>query len=457
MHGFLLLIGAAVLLRLCGAFLRRGDHNMAFRAAGWLAVMSAAWLIASAFGAWSAWWPAVIMAAAGTLLAIRWQGQYLNPLFDVMTAGLTGLLSIPTLSPGYMALAVGATTLTGLIADQLAYHVNFRLPVRPILLIGLLAIAALLLANSQAAIHGFQTLGNDVLTVNQIGSGLSVFPRSRLLFLGVAPTVASMGERIVLDTGSVAWLDRPAGKGQHPGIVYFHGSGRLGSIEPTSIAFRRAAVDAGFIVLSLDHVGIGQSPRLDLNAGIVAWNPLPSDVAAVEKLQSMPDVSSVFVAGYSMGADDVLRVLPAVSGIDAAILLGASAIPPVDHNLFWYDDFLFSRGLDARFSEERYDEVIERYYDSISLSRNLPADHPPILIINFEYEFDNVISRQDDLFEAIAGCKHVWLFADTTHLFDLADTAGLTIGDTRAGSQLSEKLDWLQSTMAQEQISSLCN
>jgi hypothetical protein len=171
----------------------------------------------------------------------------------------------------------------------------------------------------------------------------------------------------------------------------------------------------------------------------------------------MPDVSSVFVAGYSMGAGDVLRVLPAVSGIDAAILLGASAIPPVDHNLFWYDGFLFSRGLDARFSEERYDAVVERYYDSVTLANNLPLDHPPILLINFEYEFNDVLSRQDELFEAIAGCKHVWLLADTTHLFDLADTAGLTFGDTRVGSQLSEKLGWLQSTVAQEKTSSLCN
>jgi hypothetical protein len=457
MHGSLLLIGAAVLLRLCGAFLRRGDRNLAFKAAGWLAVTSAAWLTASAFGAWSAWWPTIMMAVAGALLATRWQGRYLNLSFDVMTAGLTGLLSLPALSPGHMTLAVGLTTLTGLIADWLAYRVNIHLPVRPILLIGLLAIAVFFLANSQAAIHGFQTLGDDVLTVNQVGSGLSVFPRSRLLFLGVAPGVESMGERIVLDTGSVAWLDKPAGKGPHPGIVYFHGSGRLGSMEPTSIAFRRAAVDAGFVVLSLDHVGIGQSPRLDLNARIEDWDPLPSNVAAVEKLQFMPDVSSVFVAGYSMGAGDVLRVLPAVSGIDAAILLGASAIPPVDHNLFWYDGFLFNRRLDARFSEERYDEVVERYYDSVSLAHNLPLDHPPILFINFEYEFNDVLSRQVELFEAIAGCKHVWLFADTTHLFDLADTAGLTFGDTRVGSQLSEKLGWLQSTIAQEKTSSLCN
>jgi hypothetical protein len=354
-------------------------------------------------------------------------------------------------------MAIAAATLIGLFADWLAYHLNIRLPVRPLILIGLTVVTVFFLFNSQMVIHGFQKLGDDVFTVNEVGSGLSVFPRSRLLFLGVAPNVASMGERIVLDTGSVAWLDRPAGKGPHPGIVFFHGSGRLGSMEPVSIAFRRAAVDAGFMVLSLDHVGIGQSPRPDLNAEIEAWDPLPSDVAAVEKLQSMPDVSSVFVAGYSMGAGDVLRVLPAVSGIDAAILLGASAIPPVDYNLFWYDGFLFSRGLDARFSEERYDEVVERYYDSVSLARNLPSDHPPILLINFEYEFNDVISRQDELFEAIAGCKHVWLFADTTHLFDLADTAGLTFGDTRTGSRLSEKLDWLQSTVALEQISSLCN
>ncbi len=449
-------MGTAALLRLFGAFLRRGDHNLIYRAAGWLAVTTAAWLMAGAFGAWSAWWPAIVIAVVGVLLTTRWEGRYLNPLFDMVAAGSIALLSIPALLPGPMALAVVAATLTGLLADWTANHARIRVPLRPILLIGLLAIGAFLLANSQAVIHGLQSLGDDVLTVNQVGSGLSVFPRSRLAFLGIAPSVTGMGERIVLDTGSVAWLDRPAGRGPHPGIVYFHGSGRLGSMEPTSVAFRRAAVDAGFIVLSLDHVGIGQSPRLDLNAGLEVWDPLPSDIAAVEKLQSMPDVSSVFVAGYSMGAGDVLRVLPAVPGIDAAILLGASAIPPVDHNLFWYDGFLFNRGLDKRFTEERYDEVVERYYDSLTLAHDLPLDHPPVLFINFEYEFNDVLSRQDELFEAVAGCKHVWLFADTTHLFDLADTAGLTFGDTRVGRELSDKLDWLHSQITAKDPSLLC-
>lgn len=456
MSGSLLLLGAAVVARLIGASFRRDGRHGLVRAAGWLAVTSAGWMAASAMGAWSPWWPAIVIALVGTLLASRWGGGLLRLLGDVTAAGLIGLLSVPGLSPERIMVAIALATLIGLAADWLVERASIRLPLRHIFIFGSLAIAVLVVTNSSSVIHGWESLSDDVKTINAVGSGLSVFPRSRLVFLGVTPSPNQMGERIELPTGGVAWLDRPPGHETHPGMVFYHGSGPLGSMDPMSIAFRNAAIDAGYVVLSLDHIGIGQSPLPDRDAELSEWDPLPSAAAAVEYLRSLPEVSSVVVAGYSMGAGDVLRVLPISEGIDAAVLLGASAIPPVDYNDFWFASFHSDRRMNTRISGERYDEIIRAYYDVITMATGLPPDHPPLLFINFEHEFDVVLSRQDDLYEAIPGCKSVWQYADTTHYFDLAEVAGLTFGDTRAVKQLSEELRWLRSTLTDPNAAPIC-
>jgi pimeloyl-ACP methyl ester carboxylesterase len=343
---------------------------------------------------------------------------------------------VPPLS---IVMAAGLVTLIGLLADALASRLHVRPPWRPLLITGCLAIAAVWIFNPQFVSHSLHSMNDDIQAIDSVSSGLSVFPRSRFVFLGVSPTPFPMGERIELSTGGVAWYDRPAGDGPHPGVVFFHGSDPNGSRATVSIAVRRAAVDAGYAVLSLDHVGFGQSPGPDPKGDIAGWDPLPSVIAAVEWLTAMPDVSTVVVAGYAMGAADVLRVLPVYRGIDAAVLLGASAIPPVDYNRFWYESFNSDRKMTDHISPRQFDAIIERFYDQLGMAADLPPDHPPILFLNFEHELDIVLSRQDDLYAAVSGCKSARVFSDTTHNFDMADDFGVALGDARAVKQLSNQ------------------
>lgn len=456
MTGTVALLIVAVIVRIIGALIRQNGRYGIVRAVGWAACMTAVWLAAGAFGAWTPWWPALIAALGGALLEMRWSSHYIRPTADALLTIAVGLLSAPVLALAPLGAATGMVVVTGLAADWLARRINIRLPRRPVIFIGSLVIAALLLFNSRLVADGWRAISDDFLTINAVSSGLGVFPRSRLVYLGVTPAPFAMGERIVLESGAVAWLDRPTGDGPFPGMVFFHGSGSDGSMSPASIAVRRAALDAGYVVLALDHIGFGQSPLPDVNADILAWDPLLSAVEAVETLRAMPEVSTVIVAGYSMGAGDVLRVLPAVSGIDAAILLGASAIPPVDHNQFWYESFHTDRRMTAHLSPERYDELIERFYDNLGMASVLPLTHPPVLFINFEYELDVVLARQDVLYEAVPGCKGVWKFTDTTHYFDLADVAGLALGDTRAVRELSGQFRLLAANLTGPRPQPIC-
>jgi hypothetical protein len=231
-------------------------------------------------------------------------------------------------------------------------------------------------------------------------------------------------------------------------MVFYHGSGSNGAGDYVAMAVRRAAIDAGFALLSEDHIGFGESPLPGQDADIAEWDPLPSAAAAVEWLRAKPEVSSIVVVGYSMGGGDVLRVLPAAPEIDAAILLGASAIPSIEFNRFWYDSFHSDRGINWRLSQAEYDEILRRFYNMNSMAGALPEDHPPILFVNFEHEMNLVLSRRDMLFEAINGCKSIWEFPDTNHYVDTVDVAGLALGDVRATRQLSAKFRQFASTLA---------
>jgi pimeloyl-ACP methyl ester carboxylesterase len=201
--------------------------------------------------------------------------------------------------------------------------------------------------------------------------------------------------------------------------------------------------------LSPDHIGFGQSPTPGQDADIAEWDPLPTAAAAVDWLSAQSEVSSVVVVGYAMGAGDALRVLPVVPDIDAVILLGASAIPSIEYNRFWYESFHSDRGISWRLPEEDYGEILRRFYDMMGMASALPESHPPILFINFEHELDIVLSRRDVLIAATGGCKSVLEFPDTTHYMDMIDVVGLTLGDTRATQQLSEKMIRFSSSLAE--------
>jgi pimeloyl-ACP methyl ester carboxylesterase len=450
MIGVLLLIAAASGFRLIGALARREGTYWLLIVLGWVSSCLAAWLVASAMGAWAAWWPVLVVALAGFVLERRLDSRFIRPVADGAAAGLIGLLSIPIVTPIQMGLAISTAIAIGLSTEWLANRIRVRPLIFPAVIIVSLIIIIVAILDPQLVSQRWEGTIHDIQAIGSVSSGLSVFPRSKLIYLGVAPTPFRSGERIVLETGAVAWYDRPSGDGPFTGLVFYHGSGSDGAGDHVAMAVRRAAIDAGYAILSLDHIGFGQSPEPDRDADISDWDPLPSAAAAVEWLHAQPEVSSIVVAGYSMGAGDVLRVLPTAPEIDAAILLGASAIPSIEFNEFWYDSFHSDRKLEWRLAKQNYDEILRRFYNMNAMAVTLPEDHAPLLFINFEHELDLVLSRRDVLYDAINGCKRVWEFADTTHYVDMVDVVDLALGDTRATQELSEMLLQFASTLAEQ-------
>lgn len=259
-------------------------------AVGWIFCTVAAWMAAGAAGAWFPLWPALVLGC--------------------IVVALAGLFSIPPLGLGPLMGTVVVVAVGGYAVDSLMDR--FEKPVRvAMVLLLLLAGSVTLQASSHAAGH-----------VRSFAKGLVYNGLIPILHIGVASP--RTGDRVVLETGAVAWLEYPAGKGPFPGALFFHGAHHEGSQQPAAIIIRRALVGAGFVVLAVDHPGYGESPVPHPASDVAAWDPLPTARAALKTLRSRPDVDRLFALGHSMGAADVLRLLSVEPSLHGAVLLGAS-------------------------------------------------------------------------------------------------------------------------------------
>jgi pimeloyl-ACP methyl ester carboxylesterase len=268
-----------------------------------------------------------------------------------------------------------------------------------------------------------------------------------LPYIGLTPI--HQGERIVLETGAVAWLDRPSGKGPFPGVVFFHGANADGSKQSSAIVLRRALLDAGFVVLSVDHpAGYGESPAPEINDQIEAWDPLPTVLAELKALRAMSDVDKIFAFGHSMGVREVLRLLsvnvePKLTG--AVVFGGRMHEAPSELSEYWYERFHTDRRIPYRLPKEKIIEIHARFYDGKRIVQALEPDHPPILFVRFGYEWPDVAATRDELYASLPGRKTSWDLGNSTHYFSSWKKFGLVVGDTRVTRLLSRQFRLLAS------------
>ncbi len=421
------------MFRLAGAAARSSDVGLA-RPVGWLLSAFAAWLAAAAAGAFAPIGPALLIGAvfalvdracvpvAGERSLVRgmWAG-----LGDTAVVASCAILSVPIVQPGRAVLTIGVVVLAGAVVDRLAAPRTGRLRAALVMLPLLL----------------------------WVGHGLA-FPQARADFMRekwpqVRPALgpffalarADVGRPVELDTGAVAWLTLPSGSPPYRPALFFHGADEDGAYQRGALFMRRALVGAGYAVLAVDERGFGASPLPPDLRDVPGWNPEPTSLAAARYLESLPEVEgSVLAVGHSMGATRALRFLNAWVGASAAVVLGATVMPPPEENARFYERFLDDFDLeDSGLPAALVLRVRNRFFNNDRAVGALDPGHAPVLFVRFTFEYENIIEGRDELFAMIPGRKVAWeLRAD--HQFVSSRVHGVLTGDWRVMRRLQEGL-----------------
>jgi pimeloyl-ACP methyl ester carboxylesterase len=232
-------------------------------------------------------------------------------------------------------------------------------------------------------------------------------------------------------------LAQAAVGGAHPGALVFHGADPAGARQRAAEVLRRALLDAGYTVLTVEHPGYGESPPPGAADPKSVWDPLATGQAALELLTSLPRVAGIYLVGHSMGTVDVIRLLGRQPNVDGAILFGAGMHdPPGQLSEYWYERFHKDRRLTYRLSRTEVIELQRLYYDDRALLGLLAADHPPIVFARFEKEWRNIASTREEVYGLLPGRKRAWDIANSSHYFSVFSQSGLLLGDTRVARAL---------------------
>ncbi len=401
-----LLIMAAA-LRCAGAVARAGAR-IELLVPGWLACMTATWMVAGMAGVAFPLWPALIIGLAGAL--VEWRSE--DPSW-IAAGDLTLLLAMAVWAlpaPGWqeMLLLIGGLAVAWTVLEGWA-----RLTPVPLRVVS--AAAALLVVGLMGARLG--TASDPLRPLALMLPQLTVIPSCE-------------GQRIQLETGGVAWYDPPRGGDLRPGALLFHGADSRGSRQPAACSLRRALVDAGFAVLSVDHPGYGASPAPPVDAGVEAWDPLDHQLAGLDWLEERSEVGSVeLLAGHSMGALDALRLLGAMPDPAATFLFGMGLGDGEERDDYWMERFHTDRGLSDRLSEETWRAIQAQHYNFDRVIAELPTDHPRIVFVEFGWEWENLENSRAPAFEAIPGSKERWTLPHSSHYFSAFTWYGLLAAD----------------------------
>ncbi len=412
-----LLIMAAA-LRCAGAVARSWDR-IELLVPGWLACMTATWMVAGMMGFAFPLWPALLIGFAGAMVEWRSEDPSWIAAGDLILLLAMAVWALP--SPGWleMLLLIGGLSVAWTVLEGWA-----RLTPVPLRVAS--AAAALLIVGVLAARLG--TASDPLRPVARMLPQISVVPSCE-------------GERVQLETGSVAWYDPPRGDGLRPGALLFHGADSRGGRQPAACSLRRALLDAGFGVLSVDHPGYGASPAPPVEAEIEAWDPLAHQLAGLDWLERRSEVTSVQVlAGHSMGTIDALRLLGAMPDPAVTFLFGLGLGDGAERDDYWLERFHTDRRLSDRLSEAQWRAIQERYYNFYSAIEGLPSDHPRIVFVEFGWEWENLRNSRDPAFQAIPGAKERWTLPHSSHYFSAFNWYGLLAADAGVIRSVSKGL-----------------
>lgn len=419
----------AVALRFIGASVRQESQHAILRIGGAIFCAVAVWLAASACGSWFELWPILLLGFIGGIAHLVKPHPVVGLAQDVaivlLAAGFS-LPPLPLLSTVVLLIAVGSI---GVICELAAARLWPRVRI---------------------GLFGASTVG-CVVAIAAAWSTLPTIPvfawhrtsPFAMANVGLVPT--PHGERVVLNEGAtIAWRDIPASQ-PVGGALLLHGAHRDGSQQPAAHVLRRALVNAGYTVLSVDHPGFGESPMPPPGAAIDAWNPLRGMVAGLQSLRDSVQDGPIVLVGHSMGCIDVLRVIAEDVEVAGALLFGGGInVPPMSARA-WSERFHADRQIRESISEPFVAELRGAYYDGDRIAAGV-VNMPPVLFTRFGVEHDDVTVAREALLSALPAHLDVWDFHSATHYLNAWRQRGVLVGDVRVARQLSQQISqWIAS------------
>ncbi len=432
----LVLIAAGVAARVCGSMVRGPEHWIGIRLLGWAVCALGVWLMAAAAGAWFPIWPALLIGlAGGAAQALLERRQPVMALTDVVVFVTAGIFSIPPVPLGLLLPLSAVVVAVGALIDQLP-----RLTPR-----------ALRLATFGSPFALAITTAIVVLLRTDAGLGSAWYRTSGAGALSVAVSPPLRSERIELETAqgtAVAWLDLPPSRfrnAPYAAALVFHGDHPAGSRQPTALALRRALLHAGYLVLSLDHQGFGDTPRPKDLLDVERWDPDPAVLAALAHLRAQPDIESILAVGHSMGCMEVMRALGSDTPPDAAVLFGMAVFDPPITDDHWRRRFHRSHQLPPETIPLEVTAAIrKRYYDTESLIARLDeSSRPALTFVRFGIEHENLLTGREKVRAMLGEGVAVWDM-ESTHYLNTTGRLGIVAGDVRTTRAVAAHLRGLR-------------
>ena len=435
MSGLVLLIIASVVARATASAARLCSRSFGLSLVGWWLAMLAAWAAAGAAGALFEWWPILPIGFIGVLSERAWLGvsgggsggvsggrrgqRGLWITADLLVIVLSGLASGRWLGATPIVTAALLFALAGWTLDRLFMTVPRRW------CIGLVTVSLLLLVAGTPPLvaYMYRAVGFRVTPLFRLGA-----------------TAVRLGQQVELDHGGAAYVTGDLEGSIKPAVLMFHGADDLASHQSASCMLRNALLNAGFVVLSVDHLGYGRSEMPALDGPVAAWDPLPICQNAFQRLRSEPAVGSVVLMGHSMGCTDVMRVLEAGGQVDQVVLCGGGAGKGARSLKYWYDRFHKDRRLNDRIEWEKFKQISDLYYDRHRRYKALRAEGPKIWYVRYDLEVKQIAASGDRLYDMIDGEKEKVEIVGSTHNMNSRCIGGMLIADVMVLRQLSRDL-----------------
>ncbi|MBP7146389.1 MAG: alpha/beta fold hydrolase [Acidobacteria bacterium] len=423
----MVLFAAALVLRAYGAVLRDESMPFAARLAGSWAAAAVAWVAVAIAGGWSPVWPVLGLGAAAGIASLWLPRVPVAVLVDVATVAISAALSVPMLGPGRAALVAACVVPLGLAIEAVSAGAVRRMPgaamTLPALMLGGPAVLLVLLSLSLP--------GTAAQLAHTLGRG----------WMSAGLATPLLGQRIELRGGAVGWLQPAYTGAAHPAALLLHGMHPDASAQPAAVVLRRALLEAGFAVLSLDRPGYGASPLPRHRAAAGDWDVSTAQAEAIEALSLVPGVERVFVVGHSLGGRDALRLIGLAPKVAGIVTFGAAATgdSPADE-AYWYERFHADQRIHERLPRALFHEVYKRDFAFLEMIHALPPVHAPVLFVRFGHDNPDVEASRDMLFDAIPGPRVAWDFLPSTHYFNALGRAGIVLGDTRTARIAARRL-----------------
>ena len=430
------IIGAVGLLgRVLGGLPARdpgADREPGRRAAvGLAAVLHGAggWILAGAAGLVTPAWTAALAALSpivlrGATLPMRLPNVLVGAAADLLL--LVPFVAFAAVRPGPASLA--AVTLLFLAAGRLGDRLAARLPDRR-------------RAAWQAGAAAFVLL---VGAAELLAYRYLIWGQTRATFR-VAVALPNPGRPVDLGTGAAAWYAAPDGSEGKTAVLLLHGAHPAGSRQSTAVAFRTAALAQGYPVLSLDAVGYGRTASPSRLSDPGAWDERPSLAAAIRHVENLG--RRVVVVGHSMGGVNALHALDteAAAGVERVVLLGTGMLDFQEHAAYWHERFHEDRRLpDGAVTLDAWREIEARVLSGLGAVRRVPADHPPVLAVEFALEHENVARTRGRFGELLPGGMATTRLEGSNHYLNSRPHGPITLVDAGVIRRLREALPaWL--------------